>query len=295
MCGMEHDYSKWKMKLAKSFESFDALLAEKSFPDGIYATTLAEGHVFDFMVRSRKSNLGVIVFNARTNRKEHPLPPVLYGQGIAAGANATLISISDLALTYGPDIEMGWHAGATGVPLQEMLPKLFDHLRASLGIEKLILFGGSAGGFASLYYGNIMDNVLPIAANPQTRICDFYLNHVTAYAKGCWGWDGSGDVANFLESRIEQSLLEVYQRNPKPFLYLQNESDWHVEKHTLPFMRALGNHQGAVSSKTGQGFVRFVNWGEGHASISKDTAIDVLTKAFAWQGSWADYIASLTE
>ncbi len=284
-----HDYSRWDMPVFK-VKGLLAFLEMQSFGDGIYAIELAPGHVFDLMLKRGKTNHALVVFSAAVNRKEIPNPPALYGQALASSVGATLISVSDIALTYDPKLEIGWNAGSTKVQMQKILPRILTHLREALAIEKMVLFGGSAGGFGALYCANIMRDVLPVAANPQTRISEYYAQFVAAYAKACWGWDGTEDIDKFLDGRIAQNLAPLYAHKPKPFLYLQNLNDAHTKRHALPFMKALDGPETPVSGPVGSGYVEFRPWGEGHVAPPRDEIAAVIKDVFAWQGTWQAYI-----
>lgn len=290
---MQHDYTKWKAPQIHSHKGLEAFLEAPREADGIHAIEICEGHILDCLVRKRKSRHGLVVFNAAVNRQEFPNPPVLYGQGMAAALGVNLISVSDLALTYDPKIEMGWHSGAQNAPMQNHLPKILEHFRKSLDLDKMVLFGGSAGGFAAMYYANVMGDVLPVAANPQSVITRFHPRHVEAYAEKCWGWDKTADIEAFLSGKICQSLLPLYAANPHPFIYLQNTGDDHLAKHALPFMQAIDGGQDVASRKVGSGYMHFAEWGKGHVSAPKEVITDYLSKAFAFEGSWAGLMDTL--
>ncbi|HEY8964259.1 MAG TPA: hypothetical protein VIN59_07345 [Alphaproteobacteria bacterium] len=284
---MPHDYARWKLPLIAQYGGLSHFLNTQSFQSGIHATELVSGHTLDILIQRRNSPYGLVVFNAAVNRTQIPNPPVLYGQGIAAGANATLISVSDLALTFGDHIEMGWHAGSYDIRLQKILPLILDHLRVVLKIERLILFGSSAGGFASLFYGHQMNNVLPIAANPQTRIAAFTpMRAVHDYAAACFGWNGLDDVGEYLSRFICTDVAPLYASMPKPFLYFQNRSDRHIAAQTFSFMRSLQTLPQIQSGPVGSGHMEFVDWGPGHAPPSKDVLVGILKDAYAWAGTW---------
>ena len=100
---------------------------------------------------------------------------------------------------------------------------------------KVVSFGSSAGGFASIMSAVNGFSDLALAVNPQTDIRKYYRRHSDPYMAACW--------PGFVEDDERHvSLVKAIQgaRSAKPFIYAQNTKDpFHVDNHMKPFMEAV--------------------------------------------------------
>src|SRR5690554_6790937 len=84
--------------------------------------------------------------------------PFFSFSGIASEIRIPLISFSDPSLMLNADLRLGWHLGNYLIPdYKDKVARFLDALSVSLD-KKIILAGGSGGGFAALNISNLMDN-----------------------------------------------------------------------------------------------------------------------------------------
>ena len=197
--------------------------------------------------------------------------PYLSGAGIVQGLNVSRLAISDPSLYLGNDVTIGWHAGNESQPaLQRDLAKLIHGVGQKLNAPRVILFGGSAGGFASLVLAHLLPGSVAIVWNPQTDLTKYHAQFVRKYVTRAWA-----DSQKMQDSGAITSALDLYRGEPMPnshVLYLQQASDLHhVDAHLKPFVEATaGNRQVHFSVQ---------NWGEGHVPPPREVLQGMLRLA----------------
>ena len=80
----------------------------------------------------------------------YPTLPVLLGNRLMSGFEASSMVVSDAALHPNPTLAIGWHVGAADFPLPEIMRAMVDHVAKISQASRIIFCGPSAGGFAAL-------------------------------------------------------------------------------------------------------------------------------------------------
>lgn len=182
--------------------------------------------------------------------------------------------MSDPTLALSEDVTLAWYAGADGLPLQQTLPLVFRHIIERLEPSSVWFFGGSGGGFASLYYASKVPNSAALVWNPQTDILEYNPNHVLKYAQTAFGCGSYQEARAVLSERVETQL------NPScKVIYLQNSTDWHVKRHLEPLFERMGlpPRSDVFSGLVRDGFYLHMGaWGMGHAAPPKPALTFIL-------------------
>lgn len=236
--------------------SLDHFVQNANWVDGIHAINFEGGH-FDVLIRgdffAMPNSMSLPVFLSGAVQRDGTAPPFFSGTTMARQAGVPVVSISDPTLHCSDSLSIGWYTGGAHQKVQEILAQFLSALRIAAGRE-LLLVGGSAGGFASLFYASRI-GCSAFVWNPQTDLLHYgswavrdYLGAVLgdskwAYPKDC----RKVDVApvDFEVARQELSAVGVASRvgsaeGLSRLVYLQNESDHHVRRHAEPFMRENG-------------------------------------------------------
>ncbi|WP_206445644.1 hypothetical protein [Agrococcus sp. KRD186] len=97
--------------------------------------------------------------------------PVLTGQSVSRGVTASRVFISDPSLVLSEDLFLAWYAGNYKQPdLATRLVEIISKLAADHASRRVVLFGGSGGGFAAMRLAAQLDHSLALVFNPQTNI-----------------------------------------------------------------------------------------------------------------------------
>lgn len=238
------------------------------------------GRPFDILVRKKENAKATIVVFHPAAAGANITRPYFVGTTLTDKLNVNAIFIADASLELSGELRIAWFAGNKDQRLQHDLPIIIRHALKELGSENHIFYGASAGGFAALYYSSLFPGSLAVPVNPQTRISEYVKSFVGAYAKTCWGINGTQELHEALGDLITEDLATHYQAaQPNTVLYVQNDTDWHVTKHMLPFLRKNNaRNQTMLVSDT---------WGNGHFPPPVDYQEKLLRAAVLSEGDWA--------
>lgn len=253
--------------------------------DGLYHI-ITEFKPIDILLKRGEGFKGkaILTFNGALSEKARKLNfvPNFTGLAIAEELKSTLVAISDPSTYLADDIYIGWYLGWKGFDLQNIISNIITYLSKKLVVE-FCAFGGSGGGFASLYFLQKNDEIKKaLVWNCQTSVEDYYPRFWKRYVEV--GFDVKDvEKKNFVElmenNNINSSLLKnVDGFKGKNFIYLQNSCDWHLEKHAEPFIKKLGLSKNNESYYVKDNFVFFKGtWGDGHAVPPKEALVKTLS------------------
>lgn len=274
--------------------SIDAALDDGLQKNGIHQIHLTERQNLDLCIQgleyldqNPQSSCTLLVgFSGAVSKRQGKRAPFFSGLGIAQSLKLPIVAVSDPTLALATDLPIGWYAGNEEVPdFPVRLAKVLDALAARCK-AKLLIFGGSGGGFASLLQGTLLSAEATVCTwNPQTAIEDYaprfvddFINVAFSKKKCVWVENKKFDI---LQALMHDVRVLSLRPNVK-LLYLQNQSDWHVKTHTLPYvsnksLKRLG--RASFIEQNNPNFALFFgNWGEGHIAPSKSVLKDTLQK-----------------
>lgn len=148
------------------------------FDDGIYHFIDGFNHI-DIQLagcKNLKKGQGVLVcFSGAIKDRKGTSAPFFSGLGLAKKMGVPIISISDPSLDRSHNLKLGWYVGYKGFnDLPYKLAILLDSF-AQYFSSRLVLFGGSGGGFASLMILSLLNtlNAAVFVWGPQTSISQY--------------------------------------------------------------------------------------------------------------------------
>lgn len=232
----------------------------------------------ELLVKYKNADTTIVMFHGAMPWKRIVLP-IFTGMTVTDPINANLISVSDPSLTR--NVNLSWYAGDDELPLQTLLPDVLQVLFTAMPEHRrVITYGGSGGGFASLFYASRLESSLAVAANPQTDIALYIQSVVDRYAKRAWGTESVKDA------EIVSDLSSIYtQVTQNRVIYLQALGDSHVDKHLVPFLSQVPDR-----SHVG---VRLLRNGLGHVPPSKPTITRVFECVVANGSDWHSIVSEL--
>ena len=222
------------------FSTVAEFLNAKTVSPGI-STIYSGGLPIDVLVSPGSSDTTIFFFHGAIER--HFKLPVLSGLGISGGLEANRVFISDPSLVLDNQLMLSWYAGNFHQPdLQQVLVSIFKRIVMSLGSSRAVFFGGSGGGFASLFFASHFQNSLALVFNPQTNIEEYSERAVRDFAAKAFRVETPhNSMLSELPSDVVVDLCELY-REPKDtkIAYLQNANDEkHLQAHLRPFSQAI--------------------------------------------------------
>ena len=222
------------------FSTVTDFLNTKTVRPGI-ATIYSGGLPIDLLVSPGASDTTIFFFHGAIER--HFTLPVLSGLGISGGLEANRVFISDPSLVLDDELMLSWYTGNHRQPdLQQVLVSVFEKILGSLGSDRAVFFGGSGGGFASLFFASHFQNSLALIFNPQTNIAKYSERAVREFATKAFHAERTGgNVLSQLPSDVVVDVCELYRAaTGTKIAYLQNANDEdHLQSHLLPFTQAI--------------------------------------------------------
>lgn len=284
-------------------------LAASSHDDGVHVLgdgagrqteMLLGGHPFEAEV----SDVLVIFSGAVTNRREKT-PPFFSGSGLAAATGHPFIALSDPALELSESLAIGWYAGSVHHDTQQEIVDLLTPLSLRLR-ERLWTVGGSAGGFAALWFGHALPGAPSVFAwNPQTDLLEYSASFVRQYldaampgvvsSLGTRSLQKAGREA-FRNAGYSHSILEFLPaQSPSRLLYLQNSTDEHLVEHCAPYLEAHGyaRYDQGLWRRDREHVVWIADVADGHLSPTRDQLIDVLSRITREEGDLLGLVRDL--
>lgn len=267
------------------FSSTANFLDADTIPAGI--STIWEGGLpIDLLVSPAFSDTTIFFFHGAIER--HFTLPVLSGLGISGAVNANRVFVSDPSLVLEDDLMLAWYAGSHQQPnLQEVLTSILRKIAESLGSKKVVFFGGSGGGFASLYFASQCEDSLALVFNPQTNIAKYSERAVRDFAVKSFG--AKPDATNpltHLPPEVVTNVCELYTTPKRATVaYIQNQKDLtHVKTHLGPFLESLHEDTSLLLLKE--------PWRDGHSPPPKELLTQVLDLA-ASSNNWDKDFSSI--
>ncbi|MDD2369648.1 MAG: hypothetical protein PHQ90_10125 [Sulfuricurvum sp.] len=292
-----YDLSQWKLPVI----SQTSANMNDDFRDGIHQFYLNDGLILDLCFQGFNSpklnnhNVSVVLvaFNGAIVPRNGAKAPFFSGLNIAKTLELPIISISDPLLALDSQIPMAWYAGnESNLDLPIKIAQILDTIASTLNV-KLVLFGGSAGGYAAVQIASFLKSETSVLIwNPQTAIADYLPEFVYEYIK--IALQSKSDILNnpdainkeylhqmMTESNLMQSIRDVSLDNNIQLLYMQNRNDWHTIHHAFPYVEGnvwtrIGNS--TFKDETERSVLYLGDWGDGHTPPSKEIVELILKK-----------------
>ncbi|MCA1406540.1 hypothetical protein I6F26_26440 [Ensifer sp. IC3342] len=253
----------------------------KRTPEGVSAIPAGRAHLFLRLKTKPNTRRLVVIFGAAATRAPGRYPPFFNGVSLSEVLNASVLLFDDVAHQFGDDVSIGWHLGTRDIKIQKIIPTIIEHISSHLQADEIVLTGGSAGGFAALYYGSVVPSTVMVV-NPQTDILRYYARHTRNFVSSCFDWTEGKSLESCFTDQVFSLPSYLSGRPPMRAVYLQNDSDTHhLERHAFPLLKALGGWGGPRdASHNGIDFY-FRNWGNDHAALPPATYADCVNHILA--------------
>lgn len=120
----------------------------------------------DILFEDRGSEITLVAFHGAASDRIQTLP-YFTGKGTAESLDWNLIALSDPSLALG-EVDLAWFLGNRAMgPLHQKLSPLIRHL---LGETHPVLFGGSGGAYAAIWFGQDFPDSSVVVFNPRLNL-----------------------------------------------------------------------------------------------------------------------------
>ena len=182
--------------------------------------------------RNSGANTLLVTFSAATTRAAERVP-VFSGAGVTKSLDCNVLMISDPTMMLDRDTTVAWYAGSRFQPkLQDDLAELIQHFAHG---NRVILLGGSGGGYAALVQHSKLSNATSLVFNPSTRLTGRPI--FRSYHEKMWNVEDPSE----LPASLILDLRDVYSRvHSGEVYYVQNSFDQNfVRNYFWPFVETL--------------------------------------------------------
>lgn len=225
-----------------------AELPEGNLLAGRFRVLLNGGRFECFLQPQQGPYLFVLLSGARN--PERMRLPVFDRWSWAESFPGPVINISDPTLYLAEEhLRIGWYVGTADADwtasLAALIEKVAERLDVPLG--RTVVYGSSAGGFASLMIATRLEGIISVAINPQTEILNYSRRHVDAFLDRAYGKPREElEEADLGRLSVVRSAARL---RPARGILVQNKLDLHhFEKHHRPLCRRLGLKQEGSST-----------------------------------------------
>lgn len=267
--------------MVTKYRGVDAFLKTSEIPPG-YQVIIENGLPIDVISQNRGSDTTVVFFQGAIDPSW--TLPAFGGMGVSTDVPVNRIFISDPSLVLTDRLNLGWFVGNSRMNTQQKLLSIIRHIVGTWGEQRLVFFGASGGGFASLFFSAHFPGSLAIVSNPQTNVAKYEQPAVERFAEVSYGIKGP-DPMSKLPDDVTTDLLELY-REPRGNMvaYMQNITDLlHVRNHMEPLL--------AATHPDNEIHVLLGEWGQGHVAPPKPIHVQALTVAAS--GDWTSGLAEM--
>lgn len=182
----------------------------------------------------------------------------------------SILALSDPTLDLASDLRLGWYLGTENVDLPEVLAAIISNFVRSLSASKIVIVGGSGGGFAALQIAAHLRDALPVAMNPQTDLLNYSPRFTEAAVSSAFGMTPE-DAARDYPERL--SVMKRFEMSGTPHraVIVSNPQDRvHVKKHISPLL--------AFDAASERSFVHLIerDLGPGHRSPNNEQYREIM-------------------
>ena len=268
--------------------SLDCFLAIEEVRSGVHSVPIGEfagkPMHYDFFLTVRPGTVLLCHFHGNAPREGSELP-IFTGLGVTSSIATSMFVPSDPVLALDASLSLAWHFGCEGIRLQAIMISIVKKLQTILQAPRVVAWGGSGGGLASIRVAKDIPNSIALAWNPQTDIARYTKIFVDRYLRIAFpsipvGGTFPSDREQFPSLCVEEFVTGYQGR----ILYLQERTDWHVNAHLEPFLANFcGKTRSSITDSsnfsgcvTDQLYLHLGHWGNGHVQPSKDILAKLL-------------------
>lgn len=234
---------------------------------------------------NRNTEYIMVSFSGAIVGRKQKNPPFFSFENVSKHLNISLIAFSDPTVDMGEECSLAWYIGNEKMPqLHSVIANICDLVIRQTG-KKIILVGGSGGGYAALSVHQLMDdfaNSVAYVWNPQTNIVNYSLSHVErflaqAYKSENYTYSKSKDkVLNFLDAKkIRYKFSRKVKK--KTVIHVDGYDSPHIRMHLKDYF----NDEALIEQSCNNflyenALVHLGCWGAGHTPPPKDLILKTI-------------------
>lgn len=176
-------------------------------------------------------------------------------------------------------MRIGWYVGTENHNWSLRMSGLVTTIAKKLGksTSDVIVYGSSAGGFASLMLAARLRDATAIAINPQTDILKYSKRLVSEFLQTCFSNRNELSLLTRERGRMRAGPV-MLQANGAKYVIVQNTLDrHHYEHHYKPFCQLLGVPVNGGKSHDGRGMSIIYTHTSGHGREPQELVASIVS------------------
>lgn len=241
---MDRNISNWPGDRFE-YKDFDDFLRIDRIETGLHS--ICDGQeIIDFYYKNNESDRLAVIFHGAVQAQKiaRLALPIFAGLKIPLGMEVDRLLFSDATMATHRELRLGWFSGTESYDFAQRIDQILAKVTSIKIFNRVLLLGGSQGGFAALRASHRLDNSVALVWNPQTRVQDFFIkSHLSGFLQYCFGVENYDQLSDEIKSQRNFDLPDMYGRNrANNFVFLmQNFEDIdHLEDHAKPLAAAMG-------------------------------------------------------
>lgn len=240
----------------------------------------ANGFVYPIVHFPGSDDFLFVMLTAAIDRKRHMLPAfnrwTWAGKGVFPGH---VLCISDPTISVDNALGLGWYFGDQDRDAVETLAVIVKNFSIKLGVnaDKIVIWGSSGGGFASLALASKIQGASAVAINPQVRVLEYEPKHaVNKFMDVCLRNRDAAALGQTIVGRLDMGV-RWQQVTDSRVIYVQNIKDTHhYEVHFKAFCSDINFSAVDEWSPCRKFYFHLYDDPRGHASETIEMVSDVI-------------------
>lgn len=275
----KRDIAKWDCAHFE-YENFGEFFNAVTLSTGVHS--IKEKHeIVDFLYIDNSSKSLAVFFHGAVQAAKlpHLKLPIFSGGNIHLGNNADRVLFSDATMAVHNELRLGWFTGTMEFDLTKRIDQILKKISELKRHRRVLMLGGSQGGFAALRASRALEGSVALVWNPQTNIQEFsFKNHLAGFHRYAFGTSSFEQIPIELRTARHFDLTASYSAKPPSnyVVLMQNLEDKdHFENHATPLVNAVSNKDFILQTGVNRVTDRFIcaigDWVGGHSLPDRAT------------------------
>lgn len=190
-----------------------------------------------------------------------------------------VLCVADPTLELHDDMRVGWYLGTTKHDATDELCNLIRRFAETLDIpeDKIVFWGSSGGGFASLAMAARIEGSTAVAINGQTEILAYNLDSAVRRVRNlCFNSKSAVEIEQMFGHRVSMKNAWRNNRHSRAILIQNKQDTHHYRRHFQPFWTAFQGASKGGRSADGRHFAWLYEDPSGHGPESEEMIPDIL-------------------
>lgn len=219
-----------------------------------------------------------VLFHGAVDRARTRLPffqRIRFQRSLGAGPT---VAFSDPTLDLSRELRLGWYLGTEEIDMPSAIAAAIQRLADALGAGRIVLQGGSGGGFAALQVGAHLPGSHVVAISPQTDLSRYSYRFYRDAAVAAFGMQAPHLAPELLPRVHAVHRLEKLRPQLDVTLVMNSGDLLHQRDHAAPLREFYASHPNGDLTD-----VRF-DLGPGHLPLSNEQYEGVMRDVYARAG-----------